>query len=103
VTSGTELAAIEIPPRDETEIEPTGMTTKSYSYDMPEALKIDFLSSLIKTKKLIQRKQPISLDSSDTRLPEKATIIEEHNPWRQYRLSTYQPSLPLPKYYHYPN
>jgi hypothetical protein len=80
VTSGTELAAIEIPPRDETETEPTGMTTKSYSYDMPEALKIDFLSSLIKTKKLIQRKQPISLDSSNTRLPEKATIIEEHNP-----------------------
>jgi hypothetical protein len=43
-------------------------------------LKIDFLSSLIKTKKLIQRKQPISLDSSDTRLPKKATIIEEDNP-----------------------
>jgi hypothetical protein len=39
-----------------TEVEPIGMTTESHSYDMPEALKVDFLSSLIKMKKLIQKK-----------------------------------------------
>jgi hypothetical protein len=95
VTSGIELAVIEIPLREETEIEPTA---ESYSYDMPEALKIDFLSSLIKIKKLIQRKQPISLDSSDARLPEKAITIEEHNPLMTISpsdISTFPPPLEI--------
>jgi hypothetical protein len=40
----------------EAKAEPFGMTTESYSYDMPEALKVDFLSAMIKTKRLIQKK-----------------------------------------------
>jgi hypothetical protein len=79
VISGTELEMMGTFPGEGTETGPTGMTTESYSYDMPEALKIDFLSSLIKTKKLIQKKQPAPLDTSEARFLEKATAIEEHN------------------------
>jgi hypothetical protein len=46
---------------------------------MPEALKVDFLSSLIKTKKLIQNKQPTSLDSPKAKSPEKAIVGKEHD------------------------
>jgi hypothetical protein len=47
---------------------------------MSEALKVDFLSSLIKTKKLIQNKQPTSLDSPKAKSPEKAIVVKEHDP-----------------------
>jgi hypothetical protein len=62
------------------EAEPTEATTESYSYDMPEALKVDFPSSLINTKKLIQKRWPILLDSHEARSPDKAIIVGEHGP-----------------------
>jgi hypothetical protein len=60
------------------EAEPTGVTTESYSYDMLEALKVDFLNSLINMKKLIQKRWPILLDSHDARSLDKAIIVGEN-------------------------
>jgi hypothetical protein len=46
---------------------------------MPESLKVDFLSSLIKTKKLVQKKWPTFLDSPEAKSPEKAIAVEGHD------------------------
>jgi hypothetical protein len=78
-----------------TEVEPIGMTTESHSYDMPEALKVDFLSSLIKMKKLIQKKWPTPLDSHEAKSLERAIDVEEYDPLMIMLLSG-MPSLYAP-------
>jgi hypothetical protein len=72
VASGTESEMMGTSLGEGTEAEPIGVTTESHSYDMPEALKVDFLSSLIKMKKLIQKKRPTPLDSHEAKSLERA-------------------------------
>jgi hypothetical protein len=43
-------------------------------------LKVDFLSSLIKAKKLIEKKRPVLLCSSEVKSPEKMIVVEELDP-----------------------
>ena len=71
----------------------TGSITESHSYKMPEALKIDFMSSLIKMKKHVQKKRSIPLDFPEVPSPEKAIAIEKHDPSMVFPLSSV-PSLP---------
>ena len=60
-----------------TEAEPIGVTTESHSYGMLEALKVDFLSSIIKMKKLIQKKRPIPLDSHEAKSLKKQSLSKK--------------------------
>ena len=73
----------------------TGVTIESHSYEMPEALKINFLNSLIKTKKHVQKKRPIPSDFSKAPPSEKTIAVEEHDPSTIFLLFSV-PSLATP-------
>ena len=66
-------------PRERVEAEPTEVTTKSHFDDISEALKRGFLSSLISTKKLLQKRRSIPLESHEVGSLEKVITVEEHN------------------------
>jgi hypothetical protein len=47
---------------------------------MPEALRINFLTSMLKTKVLAQRSRPSPLNSPEAKSPEKMIVVEEQEP-----------------------
>ena len=92
VASGTKFETTGICLEEEIKAGLTRATTESHSYKMPEALKIDFLSFLIKTKKHVQKKRPIPSDFPEAPPLKKAIVVEEHDPLTVFLLSS-TPSL----------
>jgi hypothetical protein len=77
VASITEFEMMGTLPRERIEAEPTRATTESHSNDMPEALRVGFLSSLFSTNKLLQKRRSIPRESHEAGSPEKVLAIEE--------------------------
>jgi hypothetical protein len=75
-----------------TEGEQPGMTAEIHSDEMPEALRVDFLTSMFKTKILAQNSRPTSLSSPDGKSPERMIVVEEQGP------STIMPPYGVPSF-----
>jgi hypothetical protein len=80
IANRTEDEAIGSFPEEGTEGKQPGMTAKIHSDEMPEALRVDFLTSMFKMKILVQNSRPTSLSSPDAKSPKRMIVVEEQGP-----------------------
>jgi hypothetical protein len=80
IADRTEDEAMGSFPEERIEGEQLGMTAKTHSDEMPETLRVEFLTSMFKTKIFAQKSRPTSLSSPDVKSPERTIAFEEQEP-----------------------
>jgi hypothetical protein len=87
IVDRTEDEAMRSFPEERTQGEQLEMTAKTHSDEMPETLRVEFLTSMFKTKIFAQKSRPTSLSSPDVKSLERTIAVEEQEP-----LATMPPS-----------